>query len=554
MAREGSDINGKRVSNVEGSGSGALVPACLLLCLASAISIGCASRETNQLPPEPSPRRGGTFTLAQSVPDSLDPLHSDTVQSALVVGQIFDTLVATDSMLNLAPALAESWRVSDEGRTFAFTLREGVRFHDGTLLDADDVLFSFQRILLSAGDGEQESLIRQYLLEVEGAEEFARGEAKSVQGMAAPDPRTVRIELRHPYAPFLHVLTTAAAAIVPRSAVEELGEEAFARAPVGTGPFVLSQWREGGVRLDANPDYFGGRPLLDRVEIRTAPPTEDADSAYSIDAYEPPFEQFAEARTGWVVQQYHELDIGFLGMRVSAPPLDQLWLRRAIAMSIDREAVVATASDRLKAAQGFLPPGILGRLTDGNPIPNDPAAARLLLRENGFPEGQGIDPIPLFFNDKRPWTARVVEKIASDLAAVGLRVEARPGDWDALSGFLLSQEPGMYLMNWLADMNDADNFLRPLFYSEGRDNYMHFRDREIDRLLTRAVRDARPQSRQEHYRLVEQRVLDLAPIVPLYHSRKTIAYRSEVAGLHLGPFGLTRLELEKVWLKNRGRS
>ena len=134
--------------------------------------------------PALAPVSGGTLRLIQEVPSGLDPIHSESIYESLPINQIFDTLVSTDSSLNLVPALAETWQISRDGLTYDFHLRQGVRFHDGAVFDAADVVFTFQRVLRAGGT---DSLAYPSLLPVRGAEALAKGETDRLEGLVMVD-------------------------------------------------------------------------------------------------------------------------------------------------------------------------------------------------------------------------------------------------------------------------------------------------------------------------------------------------------------------------------
>jgi ABC-type transport system substrate-binding protein len=211
------------------------------------------------------PNRGGTFRILVEAPHYLDPASVDSVYDALPVGQIFDGLVALDPGLNIVPELADTWTISHDGRDYMIHLRDGVRFHDGTPLTADDVVFSIRRLL--DPKREKTSIGVSYLQVIEGAPAYCNGKARELPGVVAIDPSRVEIKLTRPYLSFLAVLAMDDLRIVPRKAVTEMGDAAFRRRPVGTGPFRFKSWNDSELRLSANPDYFGGEPYLDEIEI-----------------------------------------------------------------------------------------------------------------------------------------------------------------------------------------------------------------------------------------------------------------------------------------------
>jgi peptide/nickel transport system substrate-binding protein/oligopeptide transport system substrate-binding protein len=211
-------------------------------------------------------------------PRTLNPVRISDVYSRSVSQQIFDGLVQFDQTLTITPALAQFWKASRDGLTWTFTLRKGVKFHHGREVTADDVVYSFTRIL----DPKIKSGAADLFLGIKGAQEFREGRATHVAGLVAPDRYTIQVTLKEALGPFVSVLAVGHAKVVPKELVEQQGE-AFGAHPVGTGPFKFVRWERGKeIVLAANPDYFDGAPHLSRVLYRIFPG----------DQWDAPYEEF----------------------------------------------------------------------------------------------------------------------------------------------------------------------------------------------------------------------------------------------------------------------
>jgi oligopeptide transport system substrate-binding protein len=496
------------------------------------------------------PVRGGTLRIVQEEPLSLDPRDSSSVYDSLPVNQIFDTLVTVDPSMTVRPGLAETWTISRDGTEYVFTLRAGVKFHDGTSLTADDVAFSLERQI-----GSDTSLASSYLMVIDGAPEFAQKRRDDIPGIEIVDARTIHIRLARPYVSFLEVLAIDNLGVVPRALVRERGA-AFARSPVGTGPFRFVSWNAGDrLVLEANETYFAGRPHLERFEIHFLRESEsDLGAARfldgDVDVIEPSADLLpALARThGVVLHRYQVLSLSFLGLNAKTPPLDRPWLRRAIAHAIDREALVREAAETRREAAGILPPGIPGYTPEPKALAYDPDEARRILADAGHPGGAGIPPIRLENPSRNATAARVLGQIRNDLAAVGLSLDLVPVTWPELGTHLDNGIAPAFLLGWVADLTDPDAFLRSLFEADGSGNYFGHNSRETERLLDLGTSERNPETRARIYRELERHILNEAPIVPLYHTMGIIATHDRIRGLSPSPLGLAELEMEKVWL------
>ncbi len=531
----------------------AVLAATLLLCT------GCADNSASPTDgstgrPDLAPVSGGLFRIMSEAPSSLDPIHSQSVYEGLPVNQLFDGLVELDPSLHVVPGLADTWIISPDGRTYRFHLREGVRFHDGSALTSGDVVFTFKRLLDPRNV--TSSLAGSYALTVAGAEEFSAGRIGELTGVRALDEHTVEIELRYPSIYFLEVLSMDGLQIVPEKALREVGEEAFGRNPVGTGPFRMGDWSDDHLELKANPDYFRGPPFLDGVRIGFHTAAEKADYAVTqylsgeLDMVEPGTRNIPALmeRPGLMIRSFQELSLSFLGMGTGNPPLDNLEVRQAIAHALNREALVRASPEFRRTSVGLVPPGMNAYSPDQKGLLYDPDRSRRLLRKAGYGPDRPVPPITML-NTSRSAAARdTLESISRDLAEVGIRLNVRQVSWAELSQAITSGEAPMFLLAWIADLPDPDVFLRGLFESGGSSNYFSFRDEEVGRLLELGVRERNPLNRSKIYRSLERRILSQAPVVPLYHTTGVLSHRRQVHGLEPGPLGISNLHFEKVWI------
>ncbi len=525
-----------------------------VIALTSACESQTAQSRDGDTPAVRAPHRGGTFRLVVEAPHDLDPAAVESVYDALPVGQLFDGLVALDPGLNIVPALADTWTISRDGRTYTFHLRDGIRFHDGTPLTAGDVVYSVKRLLDPRR--EKKSIGVSYLQVMEGAPAYSTGRTHELPGIRMIDASRVEIRLARPYLSFLYVLAMDDLRIVPEKRLKDAGEAAFRRAPIGTGPFRLEAWTDSELSLAANKDYFGGPPYLDRVVI-LFPRVDEHDGGNArflrgeTEMVEPTSETLSPLLDdpGVEVHRYQDLSLSFMGMSTGKPPLDDVHVRRAIAYAVDRKSLAALSPSTRRDAIGILPPGLPSYSPAPKALPFDLDAARDELRAAGHPGGRGLKPIRFCTaRSDSSAVAKTIEQLKDNVAAIGIKLDIQNLTWRDLNAKIEENDAPLFQLGWVADLPDPDSFLRTLFEPGGSANYFDFRDEEVARSLELGASEMNPIERARIYREIEKKVLDKAPLVPLFHAVGVIASRRNVHGLKPGPMGIGALNLEHVWI------
>ena len=487
-------------------------------------------------------------------PKTLDPARVSDIYSLSVSQQIFDGLVQYDSALTIVPALAEFWRASRDGAVWTFNLRHGVKFHHGREVNADDVVYSFARIL----DPKTRSGAAELFLNIKGAREFREGRAKSVSGLVALDRRTVQVTLDDHVAPFVAIAAVGHAKIVPRDLVESQGE-AFGAQPVGTGPFRFVRWDRGReIVLEANAEYFDGAPRLTRLLFRIFPGEqrdamqEEFQKGNLEDAPVPARVDRRALATigGYIYVKRPMISARFYGFNTRAKPLNDRRVRQAIVQAIDRETIVeGVYLGQVTYARGVLPPGMLGFNPGLTGYPYDPARARELLAQAGYPGGRGLPPLTIWSGARQADIVREHALIKKWLAAVGITADFQYNtDWQAFSKMLDDGKLPIFLYAWYADVPDPDNFLTKLFHSKSPRNFFGYANPVVDELLTGARSAGDIQRRVELYRRAEQLILDDAPIVPVFHRAYERLFQSYVRSVEVNGLGDPYIPLRKIWL------
>lgn len=536
----------------KGSGSSPSLSGLItLLCLVAPGVLAHAEepRETRESPSErPTYRR----PLGND-PGTLDPARISDIYALSVAQQIFDGLVRFDQTLAITPALAQFWKASRDGLVWTFTLRKGVRFHHGREVVADDVVYSFTRIL----DRTLKSGAADLFSNIKGAADFRDGKATAVSGLLALDRHTVQVVLNEATVPFVSLLTVGQAKVVPRELVESSGPD-FGSHPSGTGPFRLVRWERGKeIVLAANPDYFDGRPRLSRVVYRIVP-GEQFDVMYEefkrghLEDTPLPSRDYRRIATeeAYIHVKRPTISLRFYGFNTRLKPFDDPRLRQAFVYALDRNALIEEAFlGRYALARGVLPPGSLGFNPRFAGYPYDPTKARELLARAGFPGGRGLAPVAIWSSVKHEGILREHDLVRRQLEAVGIRTEFHYlTDWPVFFKQVLDGKLPLFVLAWFADVPDPDNFLFKLFHSGSPRNFTKYGNPEVDRLVAGARNERDLERRVELYRRAEQLILDDAPIIPIFHYTYERLFQPYVRSVEVNGLGDPYIPLRKIWL------
>jgi peptide/nickel transport system substrate-binding protein/oligopeptide transport system substrate-binding protein len=501
-----------------------------------------------------TPTHGGSYRrpLANN-PSTLDPHLITDTYGRTVAQQLFDGLVQYDGSLTIVPAIAESWKGSRDGLNWTFYLRQGVKFHNGRDVVADDVVYSFTRII----DPKTKSGAAELFMKLKGAKEFSEGHARTVRGLRALDRHTVQMELAEASAPFVSSLAIGYAKIIPREVVEALGP-AFGTQPVGTGPFRFIQWkRNEEIILAANPEYFSGRPFLDRLEYKifTGHQTEQMLKSFEQNDLEDTLVPTAELERFQGNSQYQFvrrpiLGVRFLGFNTTQGLGTNRLVRQAFNHAIDRDALVRDVyQNRYKTGHSFLPPGTYGYDPKFNPFPFDPQRSRMLLAKAGYADGKGLPVFQAWSNPKSDAIEQEHEAIRKYLSQVGIRIEFQYNtNWPSFKAQVQEGKLPIFRYGWVADVPEPENFLYYLFHSQSSNNLTRYRNPEVDQLLDRARAEQGYLNRVELYRRIEQLIMEDSPVIPLNYYSYERLFQKYVQSVEVSALGDPYIPMRKVWL------
>jgi ABC-type transport system substrate-binding protein len=487
----------------------------------------------------PAPRRGGHLHFGVYAKNaSLDALEASTVARAELSSLIFECLVGAGDGAEVVPRLAESWDISADGRTYTFRLREGVRFHNGRPMTAEDVVYSVRRTLRQSKSG---AWVFKNLV---GADEFASGASEELAGVRRLDESSVALELDEPLAFFLPMLCLPFAAVVPREEVERDGGAVFLERPVGTGPFkVVSCDRGAGrVELARTESYWDGdKPHVDSVSVEFSENGEHlfermraGELAFMREGSAQRVARLAgdpEWRSCVVLAQ--QLHTQMLVFDAEQPPFDDVRVRRAFAHAIDRRRLVEEAyGDMASPATGPVPPGLMGHDPEYRGLEHDPDLARRLLYEAGYRAGLKLTYWRTYSEQSASERAGCI--VREQLAAIGVECDVRVADAAELIGSALAGRAPLAELSWYADYADPDNFTYVLFHSANRASSVGrtARVEEVDTLSARARTTVNHAERARLYTRLQHLIAEEALGAFLTHRRVAVIHRPDVEGLH----------------------
>jgi oligopeptide transport system substrate-binding protein len=487
-------------------------------------------------------------------PVTLDPARINDIYGRTVANQLFDGLVQYDGALAVRPSIAETWTASHDGLVWTFTLKKGVKFHNGREVIADDFVYSFTRII----DPRTKSAGASLFMKIKGGREFAEGRATRVEGLRALNRYALQISLEESQTPFVSSLAVGFAKVVPRESVESLGER-FGLQPVGSGPFKFVEWvRDKKITIAANADYFEGHPCLDRVEYRIFN-GEALDQMFAefergeLDDSGVPARERPRLLNGRKYQFIRRpiLGISFLGINTTKKPLDDQRVRQAINYAIDRRSIMRDIyQDQYLPGVGILPPGTYGYDPKLVGYTHDPKKAADLLAAAGFPGGKDLPVLQIWSARKNDEAVAEHEAILKSLAAVGVRAEIHyNSNWPEYKAQVYGGKLPIFRYSWYADTPDPEAFLGQLFDSRGSDNTTGLRNRTVDTLLQRARLETNVQKKLQLYQEVEREVVAQAPLIVLSYSSYERVFQPYVKGIQVSAMGDPYIPMKKIWIE-----
>lgn len=449
---------------------------------------------------------------------ALDPLRINDTLTMSILSNVYEPLVRMTNDSEIVPALAEEWKISDDGLVYTFTIRTDATFHNGDPITAEDVKYSLEAAAESSYTGPYMNFI---------------------DSVKVVDEKTVEVTLQYAYAPFLALCTTYSQ-VVKEDFYKEGGEVDMSKSPIGSGPYKFKSWAQGDkIEFEAYDGYYKGEPNIKNLTYKIIPNSSTATMALesgeidlSLNVAEADIKALEE-KDGITLLQKPSTAFYFIGMNTNVKELSDVRVRQAIAKCINKQNMIDGALNGYGTPTNtFIAEGVLGYDPDFNPLPYDVEEAKKLMKEAGYENGFKIS---MSIPENRSTHAQIIK---SDLAQIGIDLTINIIEtgkfWDDLEN--LDYE--MMIMGWSYVVMDPDVGYYSLYKKDDMSgNYTGFGNDETDRLLADGRVESDPDKRAAIYAELEEIYQTAAPYVPLYWRVDAAAHNSNLTGVDIPPCG-----------------
>lgn len=456
---------------------------------------------------------------------SMDPHKGKETPAVQVTCNIFDTLLLVGPDGSPAPCLAESWENVDEV-TWKFKIRQGVKFHDGSEMTAEDVKFSLDRAIASPAVA--------YIVDF-------------IKEVKVDSPYEITIVTKAPYAPILANLAVPFSGIVPKALVEK-DVDAFLLHPIGTGAYKFVEWKQGDyVKLEANPDYFRGAPKTKFLQMRVVP--EAAQRTIALETGEVDFAYDIPSNDVRRVEEADNLSlmtappnsVWYVSMNMKKAPFDNEKVRQAVRYAINaQDILMAVRYGMGEVANSLIPPSAFGHSEKSMPYPFDLEKAKALMAEAGYPDGFKCN---LWVNENQE-RVEACQIIQSQLKQIGIEVEISVMEFGTFIEQTSTGEHDLAYFGWTCSTSDADYNYYSLCHSSQQGapgNRSFINDPKVDELIEAGRSTADPAKRQASYDELETLLGPLSPNATLFYTVLNVGMNKNVEGFVVDPNGYHRL-------------
>jgi ABC-type transport system substrate-binding protein len=497
-----------------------------------------------------TPKSGGEIRLkafGKTLNRDFDPAgHGYPV----VIEHIYDGLVRLDQNLEIFPALADYWTVSEGGKRVLFYIRKGALFHNGQEVTAEDVKFSLERLFRLKSN----PLFYLLASRIEGGEEFWQGRADEVSGLKILDRKTIEIDWKFPGITNFYFLAASFAKVLPKNLLlKEKGS--FFEKPVGSGPFKFDYWLRNsrldiiGIRLTRNERYYGRKPYLQAIEIS---PYFLLDDFFRNEVHIVPYLSYRISTNKYQILENNSLHVVYLFFSNHLPPFDRPEVRQALRVFLDRKALAALASSTSYYAQemdSYLPPFLPGFWPKKEEEDLSLGRALEILRAAGLGNSARPQVVKLYFEiPQKEIMTGLYTQLKESLLPAGIKLELQ--GTSSLNYLREEKVPYLVYFDWFMDVPDPEFLLYPLFHSGSflNQTYLHYRNSGLDDLLEAQRLMPSFDRRIILFQQMEEVLHKEVPAMPLFYYKERLAYQPYLRNLKPQTSGLFFVNLRNVWL------
>jgi oligopeptide transport system substrate-binding protein len=494
----------------------------------------------------PAPvREKGALNLWDSGPITLDPAVSSESTSQIYVLQIFSGLAHLGAEAKPIPGIAERWQISDDGKTYTFYLRQGVKFQNGKEVTAQDFKYSWERACLPETNSQTAAT---YLGDIVGVKDMLAGKATSISGVQVMDDHTLKVTIDAPKVYFLAKLTYPTTFVVDKANVES--GKGWWMKPNGTGPFKLTEWtKDETLVLEPNELYYGQPANVKVVFHLLAGIPMALYETGEIDVTQVDENNIDRAtdKNGAFSNQlavFPELSFFYIGFNTQKPPFDDINVRRAFCYAVNKEKIIKIIlKDMMAKADGILPPSMPGYNEKLQGLTYDVAKAKSLIAASKYGSVSNLPPITLTNSGMGGNIPEYLGAVLQDWQInLGVQVNVRQLEPEIFSYTINQEADQMYVSGWIADYPDPQNFLDILFHTGAEYNTGKYSNAQVDNLLDQAGIEQNETTRYSLYQQAEQKIVDEAACLPLWFGKTYILVEPYVKNYTLDIQGVPSLK------------
>ena len=500
------------------------------------------------------------ISAIEDEPDTVD-FQSTTIFYTIATN-VFDRLVETETDENgdaqIVPSLAESWDISPDGLTYTFHLRDDVKFSNGSPLTASDVQYSFKR-LLTYPESCNQSIVRI----IKGADRLESGKTDELEGFIVLGDYDFLITLEEPFGAFLASLSVPGASIMDEETTSKVNDTfgKDAESTIGTGPYILTKWEPAsGMTLKANKDCWSGAPENEGLDLRFMEDPEDEIALFEDGGLDVlALEEIGNSAEFFIhgdmykdrLWYVNRLGIEYIALNESIEPLDDVRVRKALQLALNREALLeAVYSGRGQVENGIFPHGLYGFDPDLPEIPYDSEKARSLLAEAGYPEG--FDLTISMKSSSSQWEGTLMKLAASMWEEIGVNAKIKMLEESDFMSLRKTGKLECYTALWTADYNDPENFINTFFGDEQSTTYrsLCYPRKKIMKRVQGALKILDQEKRLKEYWDLEKIIVqDDAAWVPLFSRQWLYVTSDRIDGIHATWNGSVKNNYRQISLK-----